>query len=224
MTALRRLGCLLVAMWVLGYPADGLSRAETGWVEDVIDGDSIVLRDGRQVRYIGIDAPEMSDARSGLPQPFAEAAKRYNEKLVLHRRIRLVFDRERTDRYDRLLAYVYTAEGTFVNDRLVSRGLALALYRAPNIRWFPGLLATQQKAMAHAAGLWSLPGLHTTSAEGWMGNAASRVLHRTDCGWGRRMRSENRVVFHRLWDAFWEGYAPCRRCRPMANAMERDKQ
>ncbi len=215
MTAALRIVSYLLALTILCCPASVFSQTQSAQVEKVIDGDSVVLRDGRQVRYIGIDAPEMTDGITGRPQPLAEAARRCNEDLVLHRRVLLVFDRQRTDRYDRLLAYVYGADGTFINGEMVTRGLAFVWFRVPNIRMFQPLLEMQRRAMSSAKGIWGGVDLRSEVRGYWTGNAASRVLHRSDCRWARRIRPGNRVVFHRLWDAFWEGYAPSRRCRPV---------
>lgn len=82
----------------------------------------------RAVRYIGIDTPERDEPC------YAEAA-RANRDLAGDR-VRLVFDADREDRYGRLLAYVYSADGrVFVNERLVRDGLARPLRIAPNVRF-----------------------------------------------------------------------------------------
>src|SRR5574337_1959929 len=58
---------------------------ERGRAKQVYDGDTILLEDGRTVRYLGINAPEYQE-------PFYLKAKRLNESLVLEREIRLEFD------------------------------------------------------------------------------------------------------------------------------------
>ncbi len=95
----------------------------------MIDGDTIRARVAgveERVRYIGIDTPER-DQRC-----FVEAT-RLNERLLRRGRLRLEFDAERRDRFGRLLAYVYAGD-TFVNLRLVQRGLADPLSIPPNDR------------------------------------------------------------------------------------------
>nr|MBC8361511.1 thermonuclease family protein [Candidatus Desulfatibia profunda] len=73
------------------------------WVND---GDTVVLTDGRHVRYIGINAPEI-DHENQRAEPYGYQAKKYNEKLVLSKTICLQFDKEQYDQYGRLLAYVF---------------------------------------------------------------------------------------------------------------------
>jgi micrococcal nuclease len=95
----------------------------------VVDGDTIrVIVDGREqrVRYIGIDTPER-----GVPG--FDAATEANRELLRRGRLRLEFDLDRHDPYDRLLAYVYAGK-TFVNLELVRRGHACPEWYSPNFR------------------------------------------------------------------------------------------
>lgn len=95
------------------------SPSETAVVTQVIDGDTInVLLDGRstRVRYIGIDTPERDEAC------FDEATTA-NAAWVEGQTVRLVQDVSNTDRYDRLLRYVYVDE-VLVNAELVAGGWA----------------------------------------------------------------------------------------------------
>ena len=96
----------------------------------VVDGDTIRVRLAgaeERVRYIGIDTPER-DERCFV------AALEANEALLEKGPLRLEFDRERRDRYGRLLAYVY-AGGTFVNLELVREGMADPVVYEPNDRY-----------------------------------------------------------------------------------------
>jgi len=53
--------------------------AQTYEVSRVIDGDTIELSNGEQVRYIGIDTPEF---HNGIPNPYAQESYEANRKLV----------------------------------------------------------------------------------------------------------------------------------------------
>lgn len=81
-------------------------------VRRVVDGDTIELSTGQRLRYIGIDTPETNGGC------FSLEAKLANEQLVLNKPVRLEKDVSETDRYGRLLRYVWVGE-TFVNDQLV---------------------------------------------------------------------------------------------------------
>lgn len=119
---------------------------ETAAVERVIDGDSILVkpRDGerREVRYIGINAPEW-DA------PCGAAATAANAAMVDGQTVMLVPDvvRDR-DKYGRLLRYVFVGN-TFVNAALVARGYAVARNYEPRpLRYTATLAALEQAARA----------------------------------------------------------------------------
>lgn len=99
----------------------------------VIDGDTAVLEGGARVRFLGIDAPEM--ASDGRPaEPFAQQSKDYVVGLIQGKTVRLEYDRERYDRYGRLLAYLYLPDGALVNLLVVRQGLARVYSQAPNLR------------------------------------------------------------------------------------------
>ena len=104
--------------------ADPVTAQQLFPVKRVYDGDTILLEDGRKVRYLGINAPEFQE-------PFYLKAKRLNESLVLGREIRLEFDQERAESFDRVLAYVYVGD-EMVNARLVQEGLAHAFFVGPS--------------------------------------------------------------------------------------------
>jgi micrococcal nuclease len=155
-----------VALYALtrgdGGPS-AVTPAGTGTVVHIADGDTVTVRLGgrdERVRYIGIDTPEAH--RPGTPvQCFARAASKANARLVNHRRVRLVVDRERRDRYGRLLAYVYRdADGLFVNAELVRRGFARAYAFAPNTRHARRFAMPEKEARHAGRGLWkACPGL-----------------------------------------------------------------
>ena len=138
---------LLLAVVILGPLG---AEAERGTVQQVFDGDTILLHDGRRVRYLGINAPEYQE-------PFSLKAKRFNEKLVLGKEIRLEFDEEQSDGHGRLLAYVYAGD-QFVNARLVEGGLAHAFFIAPNRKHRELLLRLQAEAKRKRLGMWSARG------------------------------------------------------------------
>jgi micrococcal nuclease len=123
-------------------------------VERVVDGDTIVLRGGERVRYIGMDTPE--SVKPGTPvQCYAKAASHENERLVEGQRVRLRYDAEHQDRYGRTLAYVYRArDGLFVNAELVRRGYARQLTIPPNVAHEGLFRRLAAQARARGRGLW----------------------------------------------------------------------
>ncbi|NQT95144.1 MAG: thermonuclease family protein [Candidatus Omnitrophica bacterium] len=124
-----------------------------GRVVYVYDGDTVKLANGEKVRYIGVDTPEMN-YKNPPAEYFAEEAKRFNERLVNGKRVRLEFDTERRDKYNRLLAYVYI-DNISVSAKLIEEGYARVFIIPPNIRYADDFLKLQQKAREEERGLWS---------------------------------------------------------------------
>jgi micrococcal nuclease len=139
-----------------------LGPAVSARVVRVIDGDTVeVTIDGTEedVRYIGIDTPET--VKPGSPvECYGPQASAANHRLVEGRTVRLVFDAERRDPYDRLLAYVYTGgrgqpgNPRFVNAALVRHGYARTLQIAPNTDHARQLRRLQAQAGRDGRGLW----------------------------------------------------------------------
>ncbi|MCK4912396.1 MAG: thermonuclease family protein [Candidatus Omnitrophica bacterium] len=127
-------------------------------VLEVIDGDTIKLSNGRLLRYIGLDTPEVriKDKNGNFnyqPQPFSLEAKEFNRKLVEGKNIRIEFDIERTDRYGRLLGYCFI-DKTFVNAKLIEQGYAVISTIPPNVKYVEFFIDAQKKARKKKKGLW----------------------------------------------------------------------
>lgn len=108
----------------------GAVVGETGRVVDVIDGDTIdVDINGTvyRVRYVGVNTPERDEVCYAL-------ATQANASLVENQTVILVADASNTDRYDRLLRYVYVGT-VFVNEGLVNGGYAEAVEYPPDTRY-----------------------------------------------------------------------------------------
>ena len=208
MQPLKRLTLICLLILLLGTACSADTDYQVKWV---VDGDTIVLNEGSKVRYIGINAPELP-REDHVGEPYADEAKRFNARLINHKKVRLEFDIEPNDRYQRRLAYVFLKDGTFVNAEMLSQGLAYLLYVRPNVKHQATLLALQQAAMSARRGIWS--NWREQSAT-YIGNKRSRRFHLATCSSGKRIRPKNRVIFKKKWDAYWEGYAPAKGCQPV---------
>jgi endonuclease YncB( thermonuclease family) len=119
-------------------------------VVGVVDGDTIkVDLDGEtyKVRYIGMDTPEKG-------RPFFEEATAKNAEMVDGQTVLLVKDVSETDRYDRLLRYVFVGD-TFVNFELVNQGYAAAATFPPDVACDDTFHAAEADARSHEKGLWA---------------------------------------------------------------------
>lgn len=145
----------------LPVPGDA-QQVRVRWVSD---GDTVTVRAVRRgvlprgedtaVRLLEIDTPESKDPDRPV-ECLADRAARVTARLLPRETVAWVqFDRERRDRYGRALGYVWNAEGLFVNEELVRRGLARVLYVRPNDLHLERMRAAEDAARTAGRGIWS---------------------------------------------------------------------
>jgi micrococcal nuclease len=123
----------------------------------VVDGDTLAIttkqgkvRHRELIRLIGIDAPELGQ------HPWGQRSQRHLRKILKKNggAVRFEYDVEERDRYGRLLAYAWLADGTLLNERMVRSGYALAYTLPPNVKHATSIADAQKKARQRHAGLW----------------------------------------------------------------------
>lgn len=129
-----------------------------GTVSFVYDGDTVkvLLENGEEprVRLIGVDTPEYDDSREEV-RLLAFLAKRFATSRLLRRPVRLAFDAQRTDAFDRMLAYVWTEDGALFNEVLIREGYGFAFlkYRFDRSR-MAEFREAEKAARGSGRGLW----------------------------------------------------------------------
>ncbi len=127
-------------------------------VISVADGDSVTIMlssKKEKVRLIGIDAPELGQ------KPWGAESKKYLESLISSSgsKVRLEYDVEQRDKYGRILAYLWTTDGTLLNLSMVKNGQAVLYTFPPNVKYVNDLKAAQAEARNKGLGIWSGKGL-----------------------------------------------------------------
>ena len=87
----------------------------------------------------------------------AEDAKAWLVNKLQHARVRLEFDSEKTDKYGRTLAHLFTEKKEHINLSLVKAGLATTSIYPPNLLYVNELLAAENKAEQDKLGIWQRP-------------------------------------------------------------------
>jgi micrococcal nuclease len=119
------------------------------------DGDTLWLSGIGKVRLIGIDTPEVY----GGVECFGRRASAFVERTVpLGATVRYRLGVDELDRYGRALAYVWLADGRFLNRLLVARGYAQPLTVPPNVDYEDEFVRASQRAREGGRGLWGRPG------------------------------------------------------------------
>jgi micrococcal nuclease len=127
---------------------------ESATVRYVIDGDTLDLSDGRRVRLLGIDAPEMGfDGKTA--EPFSQEATDWLRERVEGRLVQLRVDSPKLDRYQRTLAWIFDDQGRLVNRDMLLDGRARLLdsFGLPQ-DLEPSLREAEAEARVRQIGLW----------------------------------------------------------------------
>lgn len=139
---------MIVCIMVLYHWAKALDLHE---VHKVYDGDTIELDDGRKIRLIGVDAPEVTSPYS-KEEPFGPESKRHLEKLLFGEKVYIKTGAAQFDKYGRTLGYVYVGD-TLINGRMIKDGWARA-YRRFDYKYKDLFLTYEKEARAKGTGMW----------------------------------------------------------------------
>lgn len=171
-----RLGCVLLILGAMMTAATGAEPAErtagpnecrlvdgeTGLVASVVDGDTLVLDSGLEVRLVGIQAPKLPLGRPDFTAwPLAEEAKAALERMALGQAAQLRYGGARRDRYGRALAHVEIlpedGETLWLQREMVASGLARVYSFADNRQCVGALMNVERDARKSGLGLWPDP-------------------------------------------------------------------
>jgi len=128
------------------------SHAETFRVKRTVDGDTLLLTNGERVRLIGVDTPETKHPEKPA-ECFGKEAYLFTKRMVEGKEVRLEFDWQKRDKYDRLLAYVYLIDGTFLNAEIVKQGYGFAYTKYP-FKYLDEFRRYEREARENRRGLW----------------------------------------------------------------------
>ena len=156
---------LLCGIWLSpahAGPFDDLATGETALVIEVVDGDTVILDRSadraNEVRLVGLQAPKLALGRKGFKEwPLAPDAKYALEALALNKRVTLRFGGARMDRHGRHLAHLFLSDGTWIQGRMLDRGMA-RVYTFPDNRALTDeMYALERQARDANRGIWAHP-------------------------------------------------------------------
>ncbi|NLO72020.1 MAG: nuclease [Porphyromonadaceae bacterium] len=127
-------------------------------IHKFVDGDTFWITDGdgrkEKIRFIGIDAPEPRSYGKKKAQPFGKEASAFVESYLKGKKVRLEFDVQKYDRYQRTLAYIFMEDGTLLNDYIVRSGFAVVSTFPPNVKYQHRFLKSERFARDKKLGMW----------------------------------------------------------------------
>jgi endonuclease YncB( thermonuclease family) len=155
------LGAFFVAaIWLLAVPAHALcnldsqqKNIEAVQVHKVLDGDTVTLTDGRRIRLIGINTPELEHPPRP-EEPLAQDAKIRLEALVRKSPVFLQQGSQPKDHYGRTLGHLFTADGSNIIVQLLQAGAGFQVAIPPNLAHADCYAEAQAHARSSQAGVW----------------------------------------------------------------------
>ena len=149
---------LAILLWLLPAVTPDAAEADTtagATVAEVVDGDTLILADGTEVRLVGIQAPKLPLGRKGFrAQPLAEEARAALARLTAGRELALSYGGAEIDRHGRALAHLHDEAGTWIQGALLSLGLARVYTFRDNRAHVPAMLALECAAREDGRGIW----------------------------------------------------------------------
>ncbi|MGC9502499.1 thermonuclease family protein [Baaleninema sp.] len=142
---------LVCGLWLAGCQPQSPQHAETARVVRVVSGQTVEVELAgavERLRLVGLDAPDLRQV------PWGENAKKALEEDVGGKTVRLEFDIETRDRFDRLLGYIWL-DGQLINERSIARGHALFVSRPPNLKYDRRLQPARDRARILGLGIWN---------------------------------------------------------------------
>ncbi|SIN75878.1 thermonuclease family protein [Halodesulfovibrio marinisediminis] len=187
--------------------------ADTAYVvKTIIDGDTIILENGKRVRIAYVDTPEL-EHKKRKRQYFSINAKNFIAKAVLGRKITLQ-QIVSIDRYKRTVAIVTLPDGRDLGTLLIRNGMGFVYPHGTKHSSYTNKLAQiQREAINAKAGMWNNVTAYFKRAGNVVGNRRSKRFFTLKCKFSKEISKKNRVLFKSATDAFYNGYAPARVCK-----------
>ena len=127
-------------------------------VIEVIDGDTVTIRpDSRtyRTRMVGIDAPEMGQRPRGRGAQEHLIGIMRDSGWMVFVETAIV----KHDKYNRLLAYLWSKQNKLINERMVRDGYAVLFTLSPNVKYADRLARAESRARNEMKGIWGPKGL-----------------------------------------------------------------
>lgn len=143
--------------WAEGAIQAQLAEGERGTAVEIVDGDTLILDNGIEVRLVGLQAPKLPLGRSGfIAWPLGDESAAALTQLTRGRELQLAYGGARRDRYGRALAHLFDAKGRWVQGEMLRAGMARVYSFPDNRALVPEMLALEREARTARRGIWGV--------------------------------------------------------------------
>jgi len=205
---------IFVLLWLITACSSGKnSQSFSAKVDWVADGDTVRLQDGRKIRLLGINTPEL--AKDGkAAEPLAKEARQFLRQLFDKQTVQIITGEQTHDKYGRLLAYVFH-DDTDVQLELLKQGFASVIAVPPNVRMADRYFAIENEARRNGKGIWQHPHFAAipadevdNSMDGDFKFVIGKVKNISETKSNLLLKLSKQftvAIPHRDWEEYWKG-------------------
>jgi micrococcal nuclease len=153
---------IIALLGVYSYPNfTALSSSQFEYVQQVIDGHTLMLGTGERVRLIGVNTPETVYPKKAV-EAFGKEVSAFTKRMGEGKLVRLEFDPlssrsgDGKDKYSPTLAYVFLQDGTHLNAEIIRQGYGFAVSSTPPLQYQNEFRRLEQEAREQRRGLWAI--------------------------------------------------------------------
>lgn len=181
-------------------------------VAEALTGDTVRLKGGKLLKYIGLQAPPLQ-SKIPLLRTYGENSLAYNKSLVEGKSVMIEWGNQIRDERDELLGYVFLEDGRFVNLEILKAGHARALNPSPNLKYAADLRLAALSAQRQKSGLWKETPDNPYITSEYIGEKNTKIYYFPTSLELDRIPQANLVKFRSRVEAKAAGYRPCSTCR-----------
>ena len=211
---IKRLNILFI-LTSLHFLSAPLANAQAFTCSRVLNGNTILLSNGEQVRLIGVALPSTGKLNTSAEYLTKETSA-FIKRLVEGKEVRLEYDQQKQDPYGHPLAYVYLVDGTFLNAEIIKQGYGHVDSGLP-FKYLKEFRNYEKEAQEAKLGLWAAKSPAKKPKyirEYYMGAKNSNIYHQPNCVLIRKVNPLDRKMFNSVKSAVNAGYVPCTICKP----------
>lgn len=128
-------------------------------IVEIVDGDTVILANGKQVRMVGTQAPKLKlDRKNFIDWPYASEAKQTLENIALNQPVTLKYGGLKIDRHNRILAHLFIKDGAgndvWLQQYMLQQGLARTYSFSDNRSCVTELLKAEIQARSNKINIW----------------------------------------------------------------------
>ena len=202
---------LITALFAVS-PARSAAARQTAIVESVLSGDTVHLRGGKELRYIGLETYSIKSGIA-LVQQYGQEALEFNRKLVEGKTVQIEWGPQLRTKNNQLLGYVFLEDGTFVNRKVLENGHAKLRIQPPNLRYAEEFRVDELEAHRAKRGLWAKEPDDPHLSSAVLGNKIGKIYYYPNSPELDDVPEAQIVPFRSRVEAVAAGYKPCYSCR-----------